>query len=183
MLKKKYITLADLNKYAEEQNANKEELRIFICRDIPILQKEDSKLPIYAEIDNSNDLRIIVKINKNNVWSNFGYSQTILRNLTKEEKLNAICRSQNIDKEIITSSIINKIKQSDIEDKKVFIGEHEIWDKESYELADDLYIGYCIDLADELTINLSQEEKDFLKIANNINIDTISIIQGDKYDY
>ena len=31
-----------------------------ICRDIPKLQKEDSKIPIYAKIDKSNDLRIVV---------------------------------------------------------------------------------------------------------------------------
>ena len=60
MIKKKYITLEDLNKYAEEKNIDKKELRIFICRDIPRLQKEDSKIPIYAEIDDDNDLRIIV---------------------------------------------------------------------------------------------------------------------------
>lgn len=177
MLKKKYITLADLNKYAEEQNVDKEELRIFICKDISTLQKEDSKLPLYAEIDNSNDLRIIVKIDKDNVWNNFGYSRTILRNLTNEEKFNAICRSKNINKEIITSSIIDKIRQSNIEDKATFIGEHEIWDKEyiTYELVDELYIDYCIEFKDELSINLSQKEKDFLKIANDLNINLISI--------
>ena len=60
MIRKKYITLEDLNKYAEEKNINKKELRIFICRDIPKLQKEDSKIPIYAKIDKSNDLRIVV---------------------------------------------------------------------------------------------------------------------------
>ena len=60
ILKKQNITLEDLNKYAEERNIDKKELRIFICRNIPKLQKEDSKIPIYAEIDNDNDLRIIV---------------------------------------------------------------------------------------------------------------------------
>ena len=60
MLQKKYLTLKDLNEYAKENNVNQEELRIFICRDIPKLQKEDSKLPIYVEIDKSNDLRIVI---------------------------------------------------------------------------------------------------------------------------
>lgn len=66
MLKKKYITLADLNKYAEEQGVNKEDLRIFICRDIKKFQKTDSILPIYALIDKDNDLRIVIK--KNIEW-------------------------------------------------------------------------------------------------------------------
>lgn len=60
MLQKRYLTLKDLNEYAKEKHINQEELRIFICRDIPELQKEDSKLPIYAKIDKSNDLRIVV---------------------------------------------------------------------------------------------------------------------------
>lgn len=63
---KKYITLDDLNKYAEEKKINKKELRIFICRDIKKLQKEDSKLPIYIKIDKDNDLRIIVE---NKQWN------------------------------------------------------------------------------------------------------------------
>lgn len=60
MLKKRYFTLADLNKYAEEIGVNKEELRVFVCRDIPKLQKTDSKLPLYAKIDKDNDLRIVI---------------------------------------------------------------------------------------------------------------------------
>ena len=177
MLQKKYFTLADLNEYAEEQNVDKKELRIFVCNDITELQKTDSKLPLYAEIDADNDLRIVIKTDENNVWSNFGYSRTILRNLTNKEKLNAICRSKDMNKESIASSIIDKIHQSDIEDKAIFVGEHEIWDREyiTYELVDELYIDYCIEFADELTIDLSQEEKDFLKIANDMNIGIVSV--------
>ena len=54
------------------------------------------------------------------------YSKEILNNLTNEEKLNALCRSRNIDKESITSSIIDKIRQSDIGDTSIYVGEHEI---------------------------------------------------------
>lgn len=66
MLQKRYFTLADLNQYAETKNINKNELRIFICRDIEKFQKTDSVLPICALIDRDNDLRIV--INKDIEW-------------------------------------------------------------------------------------------------------------------
>ena len=105
------------------------------------------------------------------------YKEAIINYSTKEEKLNALCRSKNIDTEEIIYSIIDKIHQSDIEDKATFTGEHEIWDREyiTYELVDELYIDCCIEFADELTIDLSQEEKNFLQIANDVNIDVILV--------
>lgn len=105
------------------------------------------------------------------------YSEEILNNLTNEEKLNALCRSKNIDKESIASSIIDKIRQSDIEDKAIYVGEHEIWDREyiTYTLVDELYIDYCIECADGLNIDLSEEEKEFLILAKVMNVTEISV--------
>lgn len=123
----------------------------------------------------------------------------ILDNLTNQEKLDAVCRSRNIDKDSIVTDIITKIHTSDIDDQDIYVGENEIWDEEyiTSTSMDVLYVkDWCEPLllseeeaieffkedieknglkVEELWVELSTEEKEFLKLALELEIDEISV--------
>ena len=123
----------------------------------------------------------------------------ILDNLTNQEKLDAICRSRNIDKDDIVTDIITKIHTSDIDDQDIYVGESEIWDEEyiTSTSMDVLYIkNWCEPLLlnreeaieffkediedndctiEELWVELSTEEKEFLRLALELEINEISV--------
>lgn len=122
----------------------------------------------------------------------------IIENMTADEKFKIICRIKNIDIDEIAYEIIEKIECSDIEDKAVYIGTNEVWDETmTYVIKEknQLYIDYSKELLlnreeaieffkediendweiEQLWIELTQEEKDFLKLAMDIGVKTITV--------
>lgn len=120
----------------------------------------------------------------------------ILDYITKDEKFKIICRGKDINIDETTESIIRKIKNSNIEDKDAYIGKHEIWDDEYWYIIkeyDVLFVEENLIWSKEqamkffkndienknelqyLWIELNNNEKDFLKIAIDCEIDTIKV--------
>lgn len=122
----------------------------------------------------------------------------IIANMTADEKFKIICRVKNIDINEIAYEIIEKIECSDIEDQAVYIGKHEVWDETmDYVIQEknQLYVDYSKELLlnreeaieffkediendleiEELWVELTQKEKDFLKLAMNVGVKTITV--------
>lgn len=122
----------------------------------------------------------------------------ILKEIDEQEIFKIVCKIKKIDYEEIIRNLIQKIEESNIEDKQMYIYEQETWDSEYIHIIkeeDVLYV--CDDLLwnkkeainffkkdygdeteeilDELWIKTNEKEKEIIKIAKECNTDEIRI--------
>lgn len=126
------------------------------------------------------------------------HNEDILKEIDKNQIFQAICKIKNIDYNEIISNLIERIKDSEVEDKDVYISEQEIWDSEDISIIreeDILFIDESLlwdkeeainffkgdfgdeteDILDELWIETTNEEKEVIQIAQECKIREIRI--------
>ena len=124
--------------------------------------------------------------------------EEILKNINKEQVFQTICKIKNIDYTEIIGNLIARIKDSEVEDKDVYISEQEIWDSEYIRVIreeDILFIDESLlwnkeeainffkddfgdetkDILDELWIETTNEEKEVIQIAQECKLEEIRI--------
>ena len=124
--------------------------------------------------------------------------EEILKNINKEQVFQTICAIKNIDYTEIIGNLIARIKDSEVEDKDVYISEQEIWDSEYIRVIreeDILFIDESLlwdkeeainffkddfgdeteDILDELWIETTNEEKEVIQIAQECKLEEIRI--------
>lgn len=122
----------------------------------------------------------------------------ILKEIDEQEIFKIICKIKNINYEEIIRNLIQKIEESNIEDKQMYISEQEIWDSEYIHIIKEEDILYVCDdllwnkkeainffkkdygdeteeILDELWIETNEKEKEIIKIAKECNTDEIRI--------
>ena len=122
----------------------------------------------------------------------------ILKEINEQEIFKIVCKIKNIDYEKIIRNLIQKIEESNIEDKQMYISEQEIWDSEYIHIIKEEDILYVCDdllwnkkeainffkkdygdeteeILDELWIETNEKEKEIIKIAKECNTDEIRI--------
>ena len=122
----------------------------------------------------------------------------ILKEIDEQEIFKIICKIKNIDYEEIIGNLIQRINESDIEDKEMYISEQETWDSEYIHIIkeedvlniyDDLlwnkeeainffkkdYGDETEEILDELWIETNDKEKEIIKIAKECNTDEIRV--------
>lgn len=126
------------------------------------------------------------------------HNEDILKEIDKNQIFQAICKIKNIDYNEIISNLIERIKDSEVEDKDVYISEQETWDSEYISIIreeDILFIDESLlwnreeainffkddfgdeteDILDELWIETTNEEKEVIQIAQECKIGEIRI--------
>lgn len=122
----------------------------------------------------------------------------ILKEIDEQEIFKIICKIKNINYEEIIRNLIQKIEESNIEDKQMYISEQEIWNSEYIHIIKEEDILYVCDdllwnkkeainffkkdygdeteeILDELWIETNEKEKEIIKIAKECNTDEIRI--------
>lgn len=120
----------------------------------------------------------------------------ILKEIDEQEIFKIVCKIKNIDYEDIIENLIQKIKESNIDDKQIYISEQETWDEEYIHIVkeedvlnieDELLWSReeAIDFfkddieneweLEELWIETTDEEKEIIKIAKECNTDEIRV--------
>jgi len=122
----------------------------------------------------------------------------ILKEIDEQEIFKIVCKIKNIDYEEIIGNLIQRINESDIEDKEMYISEQETWDSEYIHIikeedvlniCDDLlwnkeeainifkedYGDEIEEILDELWIETNDKEKEIIKIAKECNTDEIRV--------
>ncbi|MBP3708560.1 MAG: hypothetical protein J6J36_08225 [Clostridia bacterium] len=122
----------------------------------------------------------------------------ILKEIDEKEIFKIICKIKNIDYEEIVENLIQKIKESNIEDKEYYISEQETWDSEYIHIIkEEDVLNICDELLwnkkeaikffkedygdktekilEELWIETNEKEKEVIKIAKKCNANEIRI--------
>lgn len=101
----------------------------------------------------------------------------IVENMDKKEKFKTICKIKKINYEKIIENLIKRIQDSDIEDKDTYIGCHEIWDEEYFNVIQELTVLYITDdlLYSKIWIETTDKEKEVIKIAKECKLDEIKV--------
>ncbi|MBO5478527.1 MAG: hypothetical protein J6A04_02275 [Clostridia bacterium] len=122
----------------------------------------------------------------------------ILIEIDEKEIFKIICKIKNIDYEEIVENLIQKIKESNIEDKEYYISEQETWDSEYIHIIkEEDVLNICDELLwnkkeaikffkedygdktekilEELWIETNEKEKEVIKIAKKCNANEIRI--------
>lgn len=124
-------------------------------------------------------------------------NEEIIQGLDEITKFKAVCKTREIDCENLIEQIYEKIEDSKLDDKAIYIGESEIidseyfiigekkeifidetltWDKEkAIEYFKDDYEEDINDIIDELFIELNEEEKSFIKLAIECGVKTLEV--------
>ena len=124
-------------------------------------------------------------------------NEEIIQGLDEITKFKAVCKTRKIDCEDLIEQIYEKIEDSKLDDKAIYIGETEIidseyfiigekkeifvdetltWDKEkAIEYFKDDYEEDINDIIDELFVELNEEEKSFINLAIECGIETLEV--------
>lgn len=123
--------------------------------------------------------------------------ENILKQINKKYLFETIYKIKNIDYEEIVAKLIMRIIDSKICDKDVYISQQEIWDSEYIRVIRDEYRLHICDnllfnrkealeffkndlnnnfnLLDELWIETTEEEKEVIEIAKELNLGEIGV--------
>lgn len=126
----------------------------------------------------------------------------IIKSMDENDLFRIVCRIKKIDYETIIGQLINRIKDSDIEDKDELISEQETWDSEYIYVIKEENVLFCSpvynkdllfskeeaidffkdDYGDEtesvlkyIWIETTDKEKEIIKIAQECNLDEIRV--------